>query len=584
MRVQTNHLTSLTPAQATLGAPTSAGATEMSTPVSSSRLRKRESDRRSQRQARERMKSRLAYLEGVVDQYRQDSIGDDATVVLKELSEAEREKDAAIEVLQKVWQTMSKYYKRPTAMGPAQVQEARHSDAERTAATMGGAAPGLKAGADGSRGSDLAGTGEPVSQLVDHMSLRSSASPKQRSQPSPLQPETERSQISSPCWGLAATTQQSGDTGCAETPLLEFKPSNYAPNWALSTERCPCKVETGLPISSGNKGHSSWRGNQWTFANEVLGERLTWHEGHIQTATDIECDDVPIRVLLEGWHSVTQRDTLNPTWQIIERIDRTLFSCCPNVERLAILRAMHTLLQFHVEPTQKRYRCLPPWYIPRRETHPPRSYAIEYFAWPGVRERFTQNEHRYCGNEFWSLFCSNLKILWPYQFRDCYVREAETGIYKISPLFDQRLRDICCWTMMPDIFRRFPELSSDIPVFNSIPTSLSYNPQQEVEARLSETVRLITGWSYPESKLQRAHCIVSGVETATIDISNEDEAIKSPMMAQGVAALTQPSEQEPALGEYEFSDFNPITTIDAFVHGIADEADLELFYASCAEG
>lgn len=579
MRVQTNHLTSLTAAQGTLGVNPSAGATEMSTTVSSSRLRKRESDRRSQRQARERMKSRLAYLEGVVEQYRQDSIGDDATVVLKELSEAEREKDAAIEVLQKVWQTMSKYYNRPTALGPEQGQEAVDSDAERTAATMGGVAPGLKARVDGNRGSDLAGIGEPVSQLVDHMSLRSSASPNKGSQPSALQPETERSQISSPCWGLAATMQQSGDTGCAKTPPFGFKRSNYAPNWALSTERCACQRETGPSISSENKGHSSWRGNQWTFANEVLGERLTWHEGHIQPATDIECDDVPIRVLLEGWHSVTQRGALHPTWRIIERIDRTLFSCCPNVERLAILRAMHTLLQFHVEPNQRRYRCLPPWYISRQEFHHPRSYAIDYFAWPGLRERFTQNEHRYCGNEFWSLFCSNLKILWPYQFRDCYVREEQTGIYKISPLFDHRLRDICCWTMMPDIFCRFPELSSDIPVFNSIPTSLCYNPQQEVEGRLSETVRLINRWSYPESKRHRAHCIVSGVETGAIDIPNEDEAT-----AQDVTVLTQPSEQKPARGEYDFSNFNPITTIDAFVHGIVDEADLELFYASCAEG
>lgn len=52
--------------------------------------------------------------------------------------------------------------------------------------------------------------------------------------------------------------------------------------------------------------------------------------------------------------------------------------------------------------------------------------------------------------------------MWPFEFRDCYTHDLETGLYKPSRLFDDRMNDIKCWTMGPDFFQRFPELSSDI--------------------------------------------------------------------------------------------------------------------------
>lgn len=137
------------------------------------------------------------------------------------------------------------------------------------------------------------------------------------------------------------------------------------------------------------------------------------------------------------------------------------------------MRSMHNLLQFHTESTSQRYSRLPPWYNKRPAQKIAHSYAIDYFAWPGLRERFIFGEHNYCDNEFWNLFCSSLRILWPYEFRDCYTREIETGLYKFSPHFDQRLCDIKSWAMGPDIFQRFPELYCDIPSFNPVPPSVT---------------------------------------------------------------------------------------------------------------
>jgi len=49
----------------------------------------------------------------------------------------------------------------------------------------------------------------------------------------------------------------------------------------------------------------------------------------------------------------------------------------------------------------------------------------------------------------------------------------------VSPLFDQRISDIKCWTMGPDIFQRFPELCTDIPAYSQIPAPMSTKGQHQ---------------------------------------------------------------------------------------------------------
>lgn len=74
---------------------------------------------------------------------------------------------------------------------------------------------------------------------------------------------------------------------------------------------------------------------------------------------------------------------------------------------------------------------------------------------------------------FWDLFRGNFKIMWPYDFRDTYMHNSETGRYHLSPLFEERIRDISAWTMCPDFFVQFPELYGDIPTYLSVPASVS---------------------------------------------------------------------------------------------------------------
>ena len=79
----------------------------------------------------------------------------------------------------------------------------------------------------------------------------------------------------------------------------------------------------------------------------------------------------------------------------------------------------------------------------------------------------------YCGNQFWYMYQNQLRLLWPFEFRDCYIRNVETGSYSFSPFFEGRVKDIKSWTMGPGFFKQFPELYSDIPTSDTIPAQVS---------------------------------------------------------------------------------------------------------------
>ena len=183
-------------------------------------------------------------------------------------------------------------------------------------------------------------------------------------------------------------------------------------------------------------------------------------------------DDVPVRAIVEGWDAVERHGHMHPAWRLLRGIDQTIFVSCDPRERLAILTVMGLLLQAHINPTTEQHRKLPAFYLKRPSQDMLHSYATEYFAWPGLRERFIFSEHRYCSNIFWRLFCQSFRFQWPYEFRDCYVRNVDTGLYRISPTFHERLTDIRAWTMGMDMFKQYPELYGDIPAWNHIPASV----------------------------------------------------------------------------------------------------------------
>lgn len=120
------------------------------------------------------------------------------------------------------------------------------------------------------------------------------------------------------------------------------------------------------------------------------------------------------------------------------------------------------------------------------------AYALDFFTWyvenvqsyrsaslltclsrPGLRERLMFSPHAYCSNAFWRLHNTHLKILWQYDFRDCYTVNRHNGKYHLSKAFEERIGDINAWTMQAEFFKQWPELYGDIPSYESITIPLS---------------------------------------------------------------------------------------------------------------
>lgn len=420
--------------------------------VSSRRLKKREVDRRFQRESRERKRSHISYLESLVEQLKQQDTSGQVAALLKRLKKTEEERDVATQTLKAIQQLIQI---------PSNVEEASLQDADTIRATV-----DLE---------NVAGTnGSTLSSLEVYTPIPVNI------QPDPLDIEVVPARISDPSGFIhipnedfnrqnipscLEVIQRSGQDATSREFSLSTKASKQhttvtspkAYDWISPRSSCCCSAH--LDRQPGQP--AVWQGNFWKFITDVMSERFDWTD--VQPANDIDSDDVPIRAMLEGWDAVAQRAPLHPSWQMLRRIDEALFRPIPKTERLAMLRAMHLLLQYHTEPTAERYKRLPMWYMYRPSQHIPHTYAIDYYTWPHFRQRFIFNEHAYCGNGFFRMYQYEMRLLWPFAFRDCYTHDLETGLYQCSRLFDERIHDINCWTMGPDFFKRFPELTGDIP-------------------------------------------------------------------------------------------------------------------------
>lgn len=76
---------------------------------------------------------------------------------------------------------------------------------------------------------------------------------------------------------------------------------------------------------------------------------------------------------------------------------------------------------------------------------------------PGLREHFIFGEHKYCSEKFSRLFVANVRFIWPFDARDTYIENHETGLYQFSEMSLRQSSDIQSYTVESDLFNEFPE-------------------------------------------------------------------------------------------------------------------------------
>ncbi|CAK7218090.1 hypothetical protein SBRCBS47491_003389 [Sporothrix bragantina] len=389
------------------------------------RVRKREQDRRAQRAARERNRRRIAELESTVDSLSRHGAGQQIASLKQQLEAVQKHKDELSRALSMIQKTV----------------------AAVTTSTM-------PAGNENAATEHITTASSSVSyppQVTQPVQVHNMSDLPEDSRPSD---DTLTEQVSYFDLDLEGVVAFDSTIATEESPVADAN----VPPLPNVPEICDCIVPPPAPqaevVTSGSLRST------WQSANDILREPCDLSPYALRVEEELG-EDLPIRVVLYGWDYVQQHcsgGSLPPLWDKMRRIDELQFSSCQQVERLAILTFMHMLLRFHINPTHMTGRSVPQWYLEAPSHIYSSSYAIKFFVWPGVRNRFIFSQHRYCSNRFWELFVNGFRIAWPYALRDCYKKNMHTGRYSLSSDFHRHTRDIRCWTMSADFLNEYPEI------------------------------------------------------------------------------------------------------------------------------
>ncbi|KAI8717653.1 hypothetical protein NCS52_00841800 [Fusarium sp. LHS14.1] len=409
--------------------------------VKDRRLKKRELDRKAQRMARERTKNRITHLEAVVAHLKQGDTDSRILSLTNHLSRVTNERDKLLNAMESLSFVIRSHIQDATG-GADQVVSSSAVD------------------------------GIPVLPAQSHYAAETTSFPDTH-EPSAPSDDTFTNLLDPQMWldtelGLPASSTELGNGDFSDEvlndlyssqemsivpTLLDTLPWDMSPREDVivppSTPECSCAASEAT--------------NLWRAANEALTQS-GWDSLKRPAIEDANGEDVVIRAITEGWESVENRRIMMESWYGLRKVDDMFWHKCQPTERLAILTLISWLIGNPRDFSPKRQASLPRWLQARPSQTLPHSRAIDFFAWPGLRERFVFFQHQYCANLFWYLLLSNFKILWPFDFRDTYMQNSETGQFHLSPHFKQCINNLGSWTMGQGFFEQFPELYADIQI------------------------------------------------------------------------------------------------------------------------
>lgn len=421
------------------------------------RRRKRESDRKCQRVSRQRKNSRIAYLEGLVEQLQEADTSGQLDALVQTISRLQKERDSFEGKLKAI----------EGILMPAQTQTQAKAEAPGTPNTVGAEVRRENVVATFNLASSEEGTHFP-SDLGDSMVSES------------------HSKILFPLTGslVLEKVDSQKDRNDVSNTLLENLPMD-APRTTFQRPYLGMPYPTSSTWSTPLLSHRSCEcgqaktlrmldRNHWYRGNVTLGAWMKWPSS---SPTFLNVDpypeDTPVRVVVEGWDAVERRGNMHPVWRILRAMDESLFKYADgSMMRLGILFGVSRLLLAHIDQSRVLYSKLPPFLLERHE-HGHYAYASNFLAWPGIRRALMTHEHKYCSNRFWRMFINSMRIKWPFDVRDCYLYNASEALYTISPTFLETLNNIQALGVTRDFFDYYPEFRGMLVAIDEIPPSMA---------------------------------------------------------------------------------------------------------------
>ncbi|KPI35742.1 uncharacterized protein AB675_1292 [Cyphellophora attinorum] len=235
------------------------------------------------------------------------------------------------------------------------------------------------------------------------------------------------------------------------------------------TARAPTDTELEYPISIAQLASSIIKrkdldGRYWFLAGTLLSHlRKTRGEYPLSTASD---EDIVIRAIFEGWSAVIERYPLDRGFQWLKELDENIYFSGTAEGRLVHLRNSRLQFLHQMQPDAGWNHALPEFFAPgplqQNMEHDP---LIEYFPWPGFRERVLFSPRRYATDQFMGALAQNARFEWPYDPHDVFIKDPVSGLYSYSATFQQKVMDFSCYTVKESFFDCFPELRQDIPQY-----------------------------------------------------------------------------------------------------------------------
>ncbi|RDW67532.1 hypothetical protein BP6252_08928 [Coleophoma cylindrospora] len=147
-----------------------------------------------------------------------------------------------------------------------------------------------------------------------------------------------------------------------------------------------------------------------------------------------------ITAIAEGWSSAERSPLWDDRWNMLRQVDEICHGESGLVERLVTLYTVRRILKVNSV-------CSP-------DDQMAGLWALPKF----LHERRVP-----------LLFAQSIKFLWPYEFRDTYVRNRNTNLYEFSKTFLHQANDLGCYTLDSSFFAKYPEFQGDVPIYQSLP-------------------------------------------------------------------------------------------------------------------
>lgn len=232
------------------------------------------------------------------------------------------------------------------------------------------------------------------------------------------------------------------------------------------------------PITSPLRGHS-WNDRWWQTANQSY-EMIVNVGPYSSDAASLISASTLFKAIASGWSTLSLRDQNNPVFMILREIDEKVFFHHSRVSRIALAIKSHRLLKYYLCADRANLAELSDWQRPRPSQraykHP---IAIDFFAWPGLRDKMVRNHAQYFQNQdFSEAYRQHFKFMWPFSFEDTYQYDQKNDTYVPTALFEKYHRDLKNWRFEESFFKKYPELVEAVGYVDPDPTPAAV----EVEA------------------------------------------------------------------------------------------------------